>query len=131
MKYSQANELKAKIMRILENAVDNMFDQIQANEYWQAHEQLENNNGGGTMRNVDLQPGYFDAKLWLDFPAGVGSNNKGFEMASNPTLTIKEGIYATQGLPVGMSWGESAGRKARKALNEKQKTAKKTKAITK
>jgi len=93
MKYSEIAHLKKKMMTMLENAVDQCLNQLQANEHVQAAKaQIKANEEGhaGTTDIVDLQPGYFDAALALDFPKGYGTNGEGFVIVCNPVITLKD-----------------------------------------
>jgi hypothetical protein len=107
MKYSQVSETKSKIMQALEKAVDEMFDQLQANEFAQA---VDNKNV-----YPNLEPGYLDAMLVMDFPKYCGSNSKGFHIICNPVVMLKKDTYYDKNLA-----------KARSSLQEKllKKTSK-------
>ena len=96
MKYSEVAKIKETIMTTLEKVVDEMLNQIQSNELAQVLEEDKRVNDirikGEQVyhQNIDLQPGYFDASLVIDFPECKGSNGKGFVIFCNPTVPLHD-----------------------------------------
>jgi hypothetical protein len=95
MKYSEIAQIKETIMKTLEKSVDNMLDQVQADEFNQVLEEDDRVNkirakGDNVSKQIiDLRPGYFDACIVIDFPKHIGSNGEGYIVFSNPTVPLR------------------------------------------
>jgi hypothetical protein len=91
MKFSQVNECKSKIVNALNKAVNEMLDQLQANEL--------SNAANGQNMIVDLVPGYFEAKLAFHFPAHNGTNgDKPWHIVCHPVVFLKRDAYSDEEL---------------------------------
>lgn len=90
MKFSEIPEIKNKIMVALNKSVNEMLDQLQANELAMA--------GAKGDGNIDLEVGYFNAELVMDFPQYHGSNGEGFKIFCSPSVKIKPDFYLDEDL---------------------------------
>lgn len=88
MKFSEVSKTKEAIMSVLEKAVDEVLDQLQANQEIQAA-------ANDTMPN--LVPGLLDVKMVLDLPKHEGTNGEGFKIACNPIVMLKN-VYLHEGI---------------------------------
>lgn len=90
IKFSEISNVKSKIMESLEKAVNEMLDQLQANELMMAAD--------ASNQYISLEPAYFDAKLVMDLPEHCGSNGKGFHIMCNAVVILKKDHYLNEDL---------------------------------
>lgn len=101
MKYSEIAKLKATIMETLEKSVNELLDQVQANEQQQVLDEKERvaeiRRTGKIVfeQPIDLQAGFLEAAIVLDFPEYQGSNGNGFVMFCNPIVSLKDSYKKT------------------------------------
>lgn len=93
MLYTEMNKTKQQIMAKLEQSVDNMFEQLQANELGQQRILP-------TEAIANLQVGTFEAYLIFDIPRHLGTNswtdNKSWTIYCNPTYQFDEYRYISK-----------------------------------